>query len=171
MSLIASFWTLGVEHKTRLVDAFRPQIFKETQRRWLLFTETQERKVYPWFDYLKVHAKQEAIFPYSGTCMADLELMLPDGSSLFSLCLPESNDLSSYAGGSIALIDEPIARVVETRLAACALTEDDVVAFYASDERPLADRTDALPILEAHKQLITWCNTVLPGRIGLLNIG
>src|SRR5208282_1383035 len=98
-------------------------------------------------------------------------LMLPDGSSLFSQSLPESRDLSASAQGSIALIDEPIARVAEDRLSAFTLTEHDVIAFYESDGRPLTEKADALPILEAHRHLITWCKTVLPGRIGLLNIG
>ena len=171
MSLIVSFWTLAAQRRTELLDAFRPVQRSSTERRWLLFPQTKTETVYPWFDYIRANATEEAEFKYGGLAMVDLEVMLPKDVSLFSLALPESVELGEYSGASVALIDEPTARAAHARLSVVTLTATEIVRFHEADGRPLADASEAEAILAAHRQLLKWCLTVIPGRIGLLMVG
>jgi len=171
MSLIASFWTLDAGHRSGLVDAYKPIQRQHTKRRWFFVSSSVIETVYPWFEYMNTNAREEASFQFSGAVMADLELMLPEGSSLFSLALPESDKLAEYAEASVALVDEAGAHTAETRLTSFKLTEDNVIKFYESDQRPLEDPADAAAILAGHAQLVSWCRAVTPGRLGLLMIG
>jgi hypothetical protein len=171
MSLIASFWTLEADRRVELADAFRPVQRSRTERRWLLFPQTKTETVYPWFDYMRANAKEEADFRYSGSGVADLELMLPENTSLFSLALPESADLGASAGASVALIDEPTARIALERLSAVTLRAADIVRFLETDGRPPSDPAEVESVLAAHRQMLVWCRTVTPGRIGLLMVG
>ena len=171
MSFIASFWTLDAGYRAGLVDAFRPIQRLQTKRRWLVLSSTVVETVYPWFEYMNAHAREEAEFQFSGAVMADLELMLPQGSSLFSLALPESNKLAEYAEASVALVDEERARAAESLLSSFELTQEAVIRFYESDQRPLENPADAESLLAGLAQLVAWCRTVTPGRLGLLMIG
>jgi hypothetical protein len=153
------------------VDAFKPLQRSRKERRWFLFAETKTETVYPWFDYMRANAREEAEFRYSGAAVADLELLLAQRTSLFSLALPESAELGESSGASVALIDEPAAQIALTRLSALTFQEADIVRFYESDGRPLADPSEAEAVLAAHRQMLVWCRAVTPGRIGLLMVG
>ncbi len=171
MSLIASFWTLDAPRRAELVEAFKPVQRSRTERRWLLFAKTKTETVYPWLDYLKANAREEAEFRYSGSGVADLELMLPENSSLFSLALPESADLGESSGASVALIDESTAGLALERLSAVTIRAADIVRFLESDGRPPSDPAEVESVLAAHRQMLLWCRAVTPGRLGLLMVG
>ena len=171
MSLIASFWTLEAERRSEIVEAFKPlQVARK--RRWLIFQRTKIETIYPWFDYMQAHAHEEAEFDQSGMVMADLHLVLAgNGGSVFDLGLPESEALSEHSQGTVALFDEERARAALARLESFELTEADVVRGYDAEGKPEGWHSDPRSVIAAHRQLIAWLRTVVPGRIGLLMVG
>jgi hypothetical protein len=172
MSLIASFWTIDSARRAEIVDAFKPLQVERTQRRWGIFRSTKRETTYPWFDYLREHAREEAEFRHSGIAMTDFDLIFAQsGASIFSTGLPESDALSEHSQASVALLDECAAGAVLSRLESFDLSEEDVVRFYDADQKPLEWRSEPTSVVAAHRQLIEWCRTVEPGRLGLLMIG
>ena len=164
MSSIASFWTLPATARSAIVEAFKPV----TKRRWLFSRKT----IYPWFDWMQKHAHEEADFNRGGSAMVDFELITTGtAGSVLALGLPESDSLSQSSGASVALLDNAAARLAISRLQSLTLSEEDVVRFYDADSRPEDWRCEPASIVAAHRQLVSWCRTVGPDRIGLLMVG
>ena len=172
MSLIASFWTLDAERRSEIVAAFQPVQTEVRKRRWLFLGRTTSETTYPWFDWIRAHAREEAPFEHSGIAMVDFDLILAGASgSVFDLGLPESTALSEHTGGSAALFDDERARAALARLESLEVSEVDVIRFYDDDDKPENWRSDPRSVLAAQEQLVSWFRRVVPGRIGLLMIG
>ncbi len=164
LSLIASFWTLPIAKRSVIVEGFRPF----TTRRWLFSRKT----VYPWLDWMSAHAREEAAFEHGGAAMVDFEILATGlAGSLLELGLRESEGLSDSSGASVTLFDHAAAQRALERLGSFRLTKADVDRFYDQDRRPQETRCDPQSIIAAHRQLTSWCQTVVPDQLGLWMVG
>jgi hypothetical protein len=172
MSIIASFWTIDKSKLGELVEKSRPYQKEIGKKPWYFFKNPEVETIYPWFDYLKENAKEEKSFDYSGMAISDFDLILSKASeSIFEICLPESNILSEFSGGSAALLDHEAASKVIQNIASLNLTPEVVKKFYDEDEKPHEWRFDAEVLLKAGEAIKSWCQEVSSDKLGLLVIG
>lgn len=168
MSLIASFYLLPAALGDGLVASANAQSAALTKKRWGIFGPKLPLNPDPFWEFVRVNAREQEEFPYRGSVLLDVELIAP---GVLSSDHPLGARVSEITGSTFIAYSSARALDVIEILARSDFSDGEVEAFLLAEGRNGDIPEFVAAIKDASQRLSDWLKGVTNSDIGLLAVG
>lgn len=138
------------------------------RKRWGIFPAKLPLDPDPFWDFMEAHARELESFPYHGSLLLDIELLVP---AVLGSDHPLGGALSRITGSSFIAYGPQQAEKALQVLGKGNLSDESIQPLLEEEGR--ADEFPEIvePLLQSAGHLHQWLESVPRGHIGLLSIG